>query len=305
MTAPIALFVGDVSLDTTVLVDHAPDPDEKVVASGMVDDCGGVVANATVACHLAGQRSQFLGATGDDMAAGICRTRLAGRGVAVRDVPVTGPVTRALITLGTDGEKRLVLARGVSMYPPASACEAVDLDGVAWVHTALYDIEAAVVLTARCRRAGVPWSIDLEPATLDGGLDPIASCLRGAETVFVNSRAAALLGDSPDEVLLDAGVRSIVRTGGPDGARWHGAGGHGASGRATVLAPGLERSVVDTTGAGDCLAGSFVAERLQGEEPATALSYAVLAASLSVTGLGAQGSYPDRAAVQTFMTAAS
>lgn len=300
MTATIALFVGDVSLDTTVLVDHAPDPDEKVVASGMVEDCGGVVANAAVACHLAGQRSEFLGATGDDMAAGICRTRLAGRGVAVRDIPVTGPVTRALITLDTDGEKRLVLAGGVSMYPPTAACEAVDLDGVAWVHTALYDIEAAVVLTARCRQAGVPWSIDLEPATLDGGLDPIASCLRGAETVFVNSRAAALLGNSPDEVLFDAGVHSVVLTGGPDGARWHGAGG-----RATVPTPRLDRPIVDTTGAGDCLAGSFVARRLQGEEPAAALTYAVLAASLSVTGLGAQGSYPDRTTVQTLMTTAS
>jgi ribokinase len=298
--SPIALFVGDFSLDTTVLVDHAPDPDEKVVASGMVEDCGGVVANAAVACHLAGQRSEFLCATGDDPAAGTCRSRLAARGVAVRDTPVAGPTTRALITLDTGGEKRLVLAKGVTMYPPVAACDAVDLDGVAWVHTALYDAEAAIALTGRCQHADVPWSIDLEPATIDRGLDLIASCLRGAETVFVNSRAATLLGETPDVVLFEAGVRTVVFTGGPDGARWR-----SPAERVTVGVPPAIGPVVDSTGAGDCLAGSFVARRLQGEAPAAALTYAVLAASLSCTRLGVQGSYPERAAVQNLMTTAS
>lgn len=295
---PIALFAGDVSFDTTVLVDHAPDPDEKVVASGMVEDCGGVVANAAVACRLAGQRSEFLCAIGDDPAAGICRARLTARGVTLRDTPVSGPASRAIITLDTGGEKRLVLARGLSMYPPVASCDNVDLDGVAWIHTALYDVEAATALIGRCRSAGVPWSIDLEPATIESGLS--LPCLRGAETVFVNARAAALLGGSPETVLFEAGVRAVVLTGGPDGAQWC-----GPTERNVVAVPPLAGPVVDSTGAGDCLAGSFIARRLQGETPVAALTYAVLAASLSCTRLGAQRSYPDRAAVQNLLTTAS
>lgn len=295
-----ALFVGDVSLDTSVLVHHAPDPDEKVVATGLIEDCGGVVANAAVACHLAGHPAKIVCATGDDPAAQLCLSRLARHGVAVQETRMTGPTTRAFVTLDAGGEKRLVLAKGVSMYPPMASCEAVDLDDVAWVHTALYDIEAAAALIDRCRRSGIPWSIDLEPATLDRGLPAISSCLRGAEAVFTNSRAVALLGETPQATLFEAGVRAVILTGGPDGARWL-----TPAEQVRVGVPSRIGPVVDSTGAGDCLAGSFVARRLSGETPTSALSYAVLAASLSCTRLGAQSSYQDWSTIRRLMTTAS
>jgi ribokinase len=50
--------------------------------------------------------------------------------------------------------------------------------------------------------------------------------------------------------------------------------------------------VVDTTGAGDCLAGWFVAGRLRGAIPRAALETAVVAATMSCSQLGAQTSYP-------------
>lgn len=287
----VALFAGDVSLDASVLVPHAPDPDEKVVATDVAEDCGGVVANAAVACRLAGVPVTFLCSVGDDEAAGRCVSRLTERGVTVRPTRTAGPTARAFITLDGDGEKRLVLAKGVSMYPPAAACATAGLDGVAWLHTALYDIEAATALIDRCRHAGVPWSIDLEPATFESGLPE--ACLRGAEVVFVNSRAVAALGEDADTTLFANGVREVVRTGGPYGAEWR----TPADAAKAAVPPGLG-PVVDSTGAGDCLAGSFVARRLAGDPVASALDYAVTAASLSCTRLGAQLSYPDGAEVR-------
>ena len=292
-TPKTAVFAGDVSLDSSVLVPHAPGPDEKVIAAELVEDCGGVVANAAVACHLAGAPARFAGAIGDDPAGRSCVSRLGERGVAVRPTRMAGPTARAFVTLAGDGEKRLVLAKGVSMYPPPEACEAIDLDDAGWLHTALYDVGAAAGLIDRCRRSGVPWSIDLEPATFGSGLPAVAACLRGAEVVFVNARATALLGEGAETALFAAGVRAVVETGGPSGARWR-----TPADQVTARVPAGIGPIVDSTGAGDCLAGSFVARRLCGETPATALNYAVLAASLSCTRLGAQRSYPDRGAIR-------
>ena len=50
------MFVGAISVDLTMTVDHVPAPDEKVHA----ESSGGVVANAAVACARAGGRVRLV-----------------------------------------------------------------------------------------------------------------------------------------------------------------------------------------------------------------------------------------------------
>jgi ribokinase len=288
-----ALFAGDISFDTTVLVDHVPEPDEKVLTTEFVEDVGGVASNAAAACQLAGVPATLLCSLGNDQAAATCLANLTRRGVTVRHESVHGPTTRALITLERHGEKRLVLATGVSMYPTTARCRSVPLDGVGWIHTAVYDAGASAALIERCRLAGIPWSIDLEPATLTGGLDALASTLHGTAVAFVNTRAAAVLGPDPERALFAAGVRAVVRTDGAAGARWCVPGE-----QTTVPVPAAVTTIVDSTGAGDCLAGSFLAQRLLGHEPLAALRYAVTAASHSCGRLGGQSAYAGHAEVE-------
>ena len=54
-----------------------------------------------------------------------------------------------------------------------------------------------------------------------------------------------------------------------------------------IAAPML--AIVDATGAGDCLVGTFLAQRLHDTPPEAAARVAVQAASLSTTAEGAQG----------------
>jgi ribokinase len=297
-TRGTALFAGDVSLDTTVVVDHVPEPDEKVHASALVEDVGGVVANAAIACRLAGARVAFLATFGDDLAGDICQSRLQARGIEPYTSRRPGTTSRALITLDAQGEKRLVLAAGVSLAPDELACLDVDLTDVTWLHTAAYDLAATTALTGRCRAAGIGWSLDLEPATLHDGLTPLRSCLDGASAVFVNSRAAAMLGSDPTHALLAAGVSQVVYTLGAVGARLR-----SADADVLVDAPISAEPVVDTTGAGDCLAGTFVAALCSGQQAVDALRQAVTAASLSCRRLGGPASYPPPADVQNELDA--
>lgn len=294
MTTRQALFVGDVGMDLTVYVERLPDPDEKVVAAHAQEDVGGVVANAVVACSLAGAESRGLFAVGTDTAGAVVVERLRRQGVTVTALERCGPTCRAIITVDAGGEKRLVLVPGVSMYPTVEQIADVDLSDVGWVHTACYDPVAATKLTGLCRSHGIRWSVDLEAATLSDRADDARPWLDGADTVFVNQRTAARLGDSWVDVLHGLGVRDVVATLGPGGATLH-----SYEGLTTDMAPpsAITAPVIDTTGAGDALAGWYVGRRLAGDDPGRALAEAVGAGSISCLSAGGQVAFPSRSDV--------
>lgn len=290
MSGGAALFAGDASVDLTMTLDHIPAPDEKVHVGSAVEAAGGVVANAAVACARAGGSATFLGQLGEDGAGRMVAASLREAGVDVAAGVAPAGTCRVVILIEPHGEKRLLLYPGGSMYPARSLAERQKLDGFGWMHTAVYDIDAAALLAGRCRAAGIPWSVDLEPATIPDDVDAIRPFVGGAEVVFVNARAATRLGQ-PVERLRALGARSIVLTRGPDGAVLVAADGE------TTTAPALPIRAVDTTGAGDCLAGWFVAGRLEGLPASEALRRAVVAATLSCARPGGQASYPTRAEV--------
>jgi ribokinase len=283
-----ALFAGDISLDATMGIPHIPGPDEKVRMTSFVEAPGGVVTNAAVAAHLAGQKVELLLQIGDDVASRAVPSLLRSRGLALHVEEQPGMLCRAMIMVDDGGEKRLLLYPGVSMYPSQQAAKTVPLDRFAWLHTAIYEPVAAGLLVERARQSGLPFSIDLEPVTFRDGIDVLAPHLARAEIVFCNTRAADRLGMDAARRLRELGAKSVILTLGAKGAIWHGDFG------TCSAEPPASIPIIDTTGAGDCLAGWIVAERLRGTEPQAALRTAVAAASLSCGRLGAQASFPTR-----------
>jgi len=285
-----ALFVGDVTMDLTCMVDRIPGPDEKVHISASVEDVGGVVANAVVACSRSGADVQLACHVGDDPNGHLALERLRRRLAEVQGRLVPGRTARVVILLEGHGEKRLFLEPGDAFYPDDATLEALDLSATRWMHTAVYG-RAAFGLTARCRTAGIPCSIDLEPATFSRGIETLAPVLDGAAIVFCNDKAARLIGPDPVATLFAMGVDTVIRSRGRDGVEWH-------DGQGVLQARSLEPvAVLDTTGAGDCLAGWLIGERLQGTSAESQLRRATAAATLSCAALGAQSSYPSRAGV--------
>ena len=282
-----ALFVGDVSVDLTLPVARVPEPDEKVHVSELVEACGGVIANAAIACLSAGAPARALFRLGDDEAGGRAAAQLQRRGLDCTIETVAGATCRCVILVESHGEKRLLLYPGVSMYPGLPAIDALDLGATAWVHTAVHNEAVAARLIQRCRTAGIPFSIDLEPATFPAGIDRLEPMLEGAAVVFCNRKAAVRIGEDAAQRLSALGCEAVVLSAGAQGAAWW-----TLTGATEIAAPRIP--VVDTTGAGDCLAGWFIAERLRGCDPIGALERAILAASDSCRRLGGQQSYPGR-----------
>ncbi|MFI9176048.1 carbohydrate kinase family protein [Streptomyces lincolnensis] len=287
MTAT-ALFCGDIAFDVALRVPRHPDADEKTHAFENLVSAGGVAANSAVACARQGVATTLLAEVGDDVLGAYATDFLAARGVDVTHVTTTPGMTAVSVcTLAGDGEKRLVYTSSVSQYPPPERLLDVRLDGVDWIHTSCLHPEAAAVLAERARAAGVPLSVDLEPLALDHGVDALAPALYEAEVVFLNEQATLSIGDV-DAFAARHRLKSVVRTRG-----LHGAALTSGSTRAAV-APLPGAPIVDTTGAGDCLAGVYIARTLSGSDPVTALRAAVASATYSCGRLGAQGGYPDR-----------
>jgi len=291
MTSEGGLFVGDVGIDLTLAARRLPEPDEKLVVDAASEAPGGVVTNAAVACGRAEARVRVLIRVGADGAGRAVLEMLAAEDIAVSAQVSPGLTCRAVTILEPHGEKRLLLFPGVSMFPTAEQVTETSLDGVGWVHTAAYDRPVALLLIDRCRRHGIPWSLDIEPATFPGGIDELAAHICGGALVFCNSRAAAAIGGDAAARLLAMGAGSVVLTLGRDGAVLC-----TPTERTTVAPPPSE--IVDTTGAGDCLAGWFVAERLAGSDPGTALRCGVAAATISCGRVGAHASFPTRSSIR-------
>jgi ribokinase len=269
-----------------MMIDRVPEPDEKVHVGEVSESTGGVIANAAVACARAGRPARVLCQLGEDAAGEHVLREMTAHGVRIADTRGAGVTCRVVVLIEPHGEKRLLLYPGNSLYFTLSQAETASLSDVGWMHTAVYDIPAGACLIRRCRDAGIPWSVDLEPASFPQGIETLAPHLAGASVVFCNSRAAAFLGPEPAGRLQAMGVRTVVLTRGEDGAIWC-----GRDERFHVPAP--EIIPRDTTGAGDCLAGWLIAGIMAGLPNRPALEQAVLAASLSCTKGGAQLSYPS------------
>lgn len=279
------LFVGDLSWDETFFIPHFPARDEKVLAGKLIDGFGGVAANSAVAAALAGASVAFMGRVGTDTVSSQFETHMNGHGIKTMMARKEGEVCRVVSIVEGDGEKRLVLYPGVSIYPDPRDLACIDWQGIRHVHTAIYG-EAGKDLIAMAREKQIGWSLDLEPATFSDGIETLAFAIEDAQVIFVNDRADAVMGGDAVSRLLDMGARAIVRTWGAQGAQYH-----DNKEQFRVKAP-LGLPIKDTTGAGDCLAGWFLSRWLGAGNVRDALEDAVFAATVSCCGEGAQTGYP-------------
>lgn len=287
-----ALVVGDAGYDITVRVVRRPGADEKAVALEHVRHAGGVGANTAVALTRLGARCALVASVGDDEFGRLVADDLAQEGVELANFARrSGERTYYSLSLvDSTGEKALVVVPDGRLYPVSDQLPETWPSTARWLHTVPYDPDQAARWTALATQAGVAVSIDLEPATFEaGGLAPLRACLRGADTVIVNARAAASLGgDEPARtILFDLGVSTVVLTRGPDGVVVS----QPTNGPLAIRPPHVD--VVDTTGAGDAFAGAYVYGRLTGLGAHEAARLGCIAGALACRRLGAQAGLPS------------
>ena len=137
------------------------------------------------------------------------------------------------------------------------------------------------------RAAGLTTSLDTGWDARGEWMKVLAPCLPSVDLLFVNEDESRILSglDEPREAAKffhAHGVGNVVVKLGGEGC-------YVSTGDCEVKAPAFRVPVVDTTGAGDCFAGAFLAALYHGYSIADAARLANAAGALNIQRLGATG----------------
>jgi ribokinase len=270
--------LGSINLDHVYRVPHLPQPGETLAATDYALGLGGKGANQSVAAARAGARVHHIGAVGPG--AEWALEELQGYGVDTAHV-LRGPVPtgHAIINVDPKAENAIVLYPGanqtITAAQVAAALGAAQAgDSLMMQNETSAQPEAARIASEKGMRvaySAAPFSVEALRAVL-----PYATLL-----LMNEGEAAALtaaLGALPD--------CDLVITKGAKGAEW-------LSPHAEPrFVPAFSVIPVDTTGAGDCFAGTLIAALDAGRTPEQALRRAAAAAALQVTRPGAAAAMP-------------
>ncbi|OBJ24037.1 ribokinase [Mycobacterium sp. 1245801.1] len=286
--------VGSVNLDLSLGVDALPRPGETVLASSLTHTPGGKGGNQAVAAARAGATVQFVGALGDDAAAGRLRSHLEANGVRLDGaVEIPGPSGTAIVVVDANAENTIVVAAGANGRFTLSDERARSVVGDCDVMLTQLEIPVptAVAAAHHARSAGAVVVVNASPAGQDpGSLGDLAAA---ADVVITNEEEADEWPWRPEHLVVTLGA--------------HGARYVGADGEYTVPAPTV--AAVDTAGAGDVFAGVLAANWPPNpgsvDQRRLALQRACAAGALATLVAGAGDCAPDAQAIDKALRGAS
>ena len=266
---------------------------------------GGDAANTAVMAAEMGGTARIVGRVGDDALGRRLLAFWKHRGVGTEHVILdpSRPTGIYVNRRGADGARRFDYHRTGSAGSAVDEADVarVPLDHVACVHftgigVAISPTSAAAcsALVRRARREGarISFAVNLRPR-LAPSLDQLRDAAAAADVVFTSTEDAELLFESLDAAVgtLSRSAEELVVTDGERGATVYS---HGA----TVHHAPPPVDVVDAAGAGDALAGAYLAARVRGDSETAALAEGVVAGALSCRAFGCAASYPSRAEVR-------
>lgn len=267
------------------------------VENGSREGLGGDAANVAVMAALVGSRVKFVGRVGNDeigrrLVAFWRRSGVNVGGVQVDSNRPTGLYLNASAG-GSGGFTYYRTDSAGSRLEPRDVPEGVR---AAYVHYTGVGLSVSASSAAACRclasqirqRGGrVSFGANVRPQ-LAPNHDLLRESAAAADVVFLSDEDAALLYGTPDRALeeLSQTVSEVVLTLGAAGARV-------VVNGANVSCPTSEVQVMDTAGAGDALAGAYLAARIIGVMPRNAIEIGVVAAALSCTRYGCALGYPS------------
>jgi sugar/nucleoside kinase (ribokinase family) len=276
----LAWPVDDVVFDTTIWV------------RDIITSIGGNGANTAFAISRLGGSARLIGSVGRDVAGDNALSQLREAGVDVRVSRCDLPTPVSVVIVRSDGARCFLHRPGASRE---AFCEPIDfspelIEGCTHFHLAnpfsmarMRDQAGATLASARA--AGLSTSLDTGWDALGHWMDVIGPCLPHLDLLFVNEDEAERLSgqrapNAAATFFRDHGVASTVIKLGAQGSVMF-------DGVVEMRIPGFVVEAVDSTGAGDCFAGAFLAGLQRSMSPAQAAQFANAAGALNVQRPGA------------------
>ncbi|TCL71073.1 carbohydrate kinase family protein [Rhizobium sp. BK251] len=293
------LCIGDLDVDLFISVPAVPGFDQKVAGRNLGQRPGGMSANSAVALSRLGRSTRLLAAVGDDAAGREARVQLKENGVDLQFVKEVAGVNTfmCVILLSPSGEKSLIKLETDAYLPRPEDLVSAAFENVRHVHATYGSAELTLSAFQMAAERAISVSLDLEPPDVRREPQRLSQILKLVDTLFLNSEAleaaSHALGRRLEPGMLKAGGEIIVTLGA--------AGCRRLSSDGTLEASGFAVKAIDTTGAGDCFAGAYLARRLEGADAEESLIFANAAAALATLDYGAQAAMPQRQDVEDFL----
>ena len=288
--------IGSTNTDMVVKTDQFPLPGETKLGGKFFMNAGGKGANQAVAAARLGGRVTLVTKLGKDIFGtesleGFKKENINTQYVSVADAVPSGT---ALIIVNGEGENCIVVAPGANaQLLPADIDRVKNLDEAAILLMQLEIPMETIQHTAKIAKAShLKLIINPAPAQkleneLLNGLFLItpneteARFLTGIQVVDERSASQAA------EFFLNKGVQQVIITLGNQGAYFQ-------DGFTRLIIPAPRVDVLDSTAAGDVFCGALAVALTEDMDWERAIQFAVQAASVSVTRMGAQSAIPFR-----------
>lgn len=287
--------IGSSNTDMVVKSDRLPRPGETVIGGTFFMSAGGKGANQAVAAARLGGKVTFIANVGNDLFGQQAITHFRNEGINTQFV-TTDPQAAsgvALINVDKQGENSITVAPGANGNLKYEKVE-IGLNDATASSIFLIQLEIPLATVEKAIRQSISRGhrVILNPAPAQKIKKEM---LKGLFLVTPNESEAHLLTgikvtsrksmERAAEKLVAMGAANVIITLGAKGAYLH-----------TVDAKGIIQApkvrAVDATGAGDCFNGALAVALSKELSMIKAVTFAVKAASISVTRKGAQASMP-------------
>ncbi len=286
----MAIFnLGSINIDLIYRVSHFPAAGETLTTSSFMRALGGKGANQSIAAAAAGAKIHHIGAANPDD--DWLLTAMAHYGVDMTFVQESKlPTGHAIVSVDDRGENQILLHpganRSINMHQALSALN--DAEPVDWV-LLQNETNGAIEFAMAAKARGLKVAYSAAPFEESMAMTILPYC----DLLIINEGEAVALtaasGKKPEELNLS----HMVITRGSAGAYYYGLDGQ-------IYQPAFAIEPVDTTGAGDCFFGYFLAGIAAGDRVKKSLRLASAAAAMQITKTGAATATPLRADVLAF-----
>jgi len=292
--------IGSANVDFVIEVTRRPELGETILGRSYRIFTGGKGANQAVAAMRAGAEASIIACIGQGHWGNLLSSSLESEGVEtrlIRTVPDQATGT-AFITVTPDGENSIIVVPGANSALDESV---IDDAKPAIAAAAVICVQMEIPLASVHRACDLARSANtLTVVTPGPALPEVRGILPKSDVLIPNlGEARTLVGDSHADpstaatVLRQLGVGAVVITLGEQGVLVVDEQGNEVPIPALVV-----EDVVDTTAAGDTLAGVLAARLAFGDSLVEATKRAVVAAGISVTRRGAQASMPRASEIE-------
>jgi len=255
-------------------------------------NCGGSACNSIVAASSFGSKTFYSGKVADDWEGDFFVKDLKAAGVDFHNVEASSGTTgKCLVMITQDAERSLNTFLGVSIDISLKEIDMKSLENSKWLYIEGYLVtdkartDVAINAMTHAKQQGVKTSLSLsDPYVVKVFSESLKRVIGDSiDLLFCNTdEARRFTGTHTVEAaanILKQYAKTFVITRGPGGSLTY-------DGFRLIHTPGVLTNAVDTNGAGDMFAGSFLYAISSGHDYAWAARFANAAAALVVSQFG-------------------